>query len=80
MIESPVYEQILKEGREEALKSGVLAVLEAKFEVVPQDIEEEVKAVEGSKQLEIVLKRASVSKELAEFRDFLRRVKAAVVQ
>ncbi|MCL0069687.1 hypothetical protein M1N85_03180 [Dehalococcoidia bacterium] len=58
----------------------MLAVLEAKFEVVPQDIEEGVKAVEGLKQLEIVLKRASVSKDLAEFRDFLRRVKAAVVQ
>ncbi|MBT9143877.1 MAG: hypothetical protein DDT29_02291 [Dehalococcoidia bacterium] len=84
MIESPVYEQILKEGREEgreeALKSSVLAVLEARFEVVPQDVEKGVKAVEGLKQLEIVLKRASVSKDLAEFRDSLRRVKAAVVQ
>ncbi len=84
MIESPVYEQILKEGREEgreeALKSSVLAVLEARFEVVPQDVEKGVKAVEGLKQLEIVLKRASVSKDLAEFRDFLRRVKSPAVQ
>ncbi|MBT9166417.1 MAG: hypothetical protein DDT25_01102 [Chloroflexi bacterium] len=80
MIESPVYGQILKKGGEEALKSSVLAVLEARFEVVPQDVEKGVKAVEGLKQLEIVLKRASVSKDLAEFRDSLRRVKAAVVQ
>jgi predicted transposase YdaD len=84
MIESPVYEQILKEGREEGreetLKNSVLAVLEARFEVMPQDIEEGVKAVEGLRQLEIILKRASVCKDLAEFRDFLRKVKSAVLQ
>ncbi|MCL0035349.1 hypothetical protein M1N00_01650 [Thermodesulfovibrionales bacterium] len=84
MIESPVYEQILKEGREEgreeALKSSVLAVVEARFEMVPRDVEEGVKAVEGLRQLEVALKRASVSRDLAEFRDFLRKVKAAAVQ
>jgi predicted transposase YdaD len=88
MIESPVYEQILKEGeekgreegREEALKGSVLAVLEARFEVMPRDIEQGVKAVEGLRQLEIILKRASVCKDLAEFRDLLRKVKSAVLQ
>jgi hypothetical protein len=79
MIESPVYEQILKEGGEEALRSGVLAVLEARFEMVPKDIEERVKALEGLRQLEIALKRASVSNDLAEFRDFLTRIMSPVV-
>ncbi|MBT9149094.1 MAG: hypothetical protein DDT27_01015 [Dehalococcoidia bacterium] len=77
MIESPVYEQILKEGREEALRSSVLAVLEARFEVASPNIEKGVKAVDGLRQLEIVLKRASVSKDLAEFRDFLRKIRAS---
>jgi len=54
-------------------------VLEARFEVMPQDIEKGIKPVEGLRQLEIVLKRASVSKDLAEFRDFLWRVKSPVV-
>jgi hypothetical protein len=84
MIQSPVYEQIVKEGeekgREEAFKGSVLAVLEARFEVMPQDIEEGVKAVERLRQLEIILKRASVCKDLAEFRDFLSKVKSAVLQ
>ena len=84
MIESPVYEQILKEGREEgrkeALKSSVLAVVEARFEMAPRDVEEGVKAVEGLRQLEATLKKASVSRDLTEFRDFLRKVKAAAVQ
>jgi hypothetical protein len=55
-------------------------VVEARFEVMPRDIEQGVKAVEGLRQREIVLKRASVCKDLAEFRDFLRRVKSAVLQ
>ena len=42
-------------------------------------VKEGIKAVEGLRQLEIVLKRASVSKDLGEFRDFLRRVKSPVV-
>ncbi|MCL0066792.1 hypothetical protein M1N54_02770, partial [Thermodesulfovibrionales bacterium] len=63
-----------------ALKSSVLAVVEARFEMVPRDVEEGVKAVEGLRQLEVALKKASVSRDLAEFRDFLRKVKAAAVQ
>ncbi|MCL0033855.1 hypothetical protein M1M99_03500, partial [Thermodesulfovibrionales bacterium] len=35
-----------EEGREEALKSSVLAVVEARFEMVPRDVEEGVKAVD----------------------------------
>jgi len=35
IIESPVYEQILKEGKAEALKGSVLVALAARFEVVP---------------------------------------------
>ncbi|MCL0033208.1 hypothetical protein M1M99_00150 [Thermodesulfovibrionales bacterium] len=89
MIESPVYEQILKEGREEGrglgreegrketLKNNILAVLEGRFEIVPHDIEGEIGGIERPKLLEILLKKAIVVKDIAEFRGFLERVRAS---
>ncbi|MCL0098360.1 hypothetical protein M1O16_00620, partial [Dehalococcoidia bacterium] len=75
MIESPVYEQILKEGREEGrketLRDDILAVLEARFEIVPHDIEGEIGGIERLKLLEILLKKAIVVKDIDEFRGFL---------
>ncbi|MCL0058869.1 hypothetical protein M1O47_04255, partial [Dehalococcoidia bacterium] len=79
MIESPVYEQILKEGREEGrketLRDDILAVLEARFEIVPHDIEGEIGGIERLKLLEILLKKAIVVKDIDEFRGFLERAR-----
>ena len=81
MIESPVYEQILKEGREEGrketLRDDILAVLEARFEIVPHDIEGEIGGIERLKLLEILLKKAIVVKDIDEFRGFLERARAS---
>ncbi|MCL0079797.1 hypothetical protein M1O18_02715 [Dehalococcoidia bacterium] len=81
MIESPVYEQILKEGREEGrketLRDDILAVLEGRFEIVPHDIEGEIGGIERPKLLEILLKKAIVVKDIDEFRGFLERARAS---
>ena len=81
MIESPVDEQILKEGREEGrketLRDDILAVLEARFEIVPHDIEGEIGGIERLKLLEILLKKAIVVKDIDEFRGFLERARAS---
>ncbi|MCL0067160.1 hypothetical protein M1N54_04710, partial [Thermodesulfovibrionales bacterium] len=66
-----------EEGRKETLKSNILAVLEGRFEIVPHDIEGEIGGIERPKLLEILLKKAIVVKDIAEFRGFLERVRAS---
>jgi predicted transposase YdaD len=89
MIESPVYEQILKEGREEgrekgreegrreSLKNDILAVLEVRFQIVPHVIEQDIQGIDGLRQLGILHKKAVVVNDVDEFRQFLERIKAS---
>ena len=85
MIESPVYEQILKDGmekgmekgKEEALRGSVLAALETRFGMVPGDIGEGVASVRDINQLEILHRKAVVVEDFDEFREFLKKVKTS---
>ena len=75
MLESPVYEQIMAEGREEGRKEGqqarlceyVLAVLEVRFGAVPSAMAEQVRRQKDREALEGLLRRAAVVESLEVF-------------
>ena len=79
MLESPAYQDILDEGkaiglqqgREERLREDVLDVLEVRFDIVPPDIEEQVRQIRGQKSLEGLHRRAILEESLDAFRSLL---------
>ena len=87
MLESPVYQEILEEGkamgleqgleqglehgRGERLREDVWDVLEVRFKRVPLDIEEQVRQIRGRKTLEGLLRKAVLVESLDVFRSLL---------
>jgi len=73
MLESPVYREILEEGKElgeeTRLREDVLAVLEVRFGSVPSWVKTLVGEVREKKVLERLLRRAIVVEDLGAFRD-----------
>ena len=86
MLESPVYREILEEGKALGLKEGlelgeesrlredVLEVLEVRFGVVPSSLEELVRKVRGKRTLEGLLRRSILVEDVEAFREDVRRV------
>ena len=71
MLESPVYEQIRAEGRDEGqqarLCEDVLAVLEVRFGLVPPALAERVRQLKDPEALEGFLRGAAVAESLEAF-------------
>ena len=86
MLESPVYREILEEGKALGLKEGlelgeesrlredVLEVLEVRFGLVSSSLEELVRKVRGKRALEGLLRRAILVEDVETFREEVRRV------
>ena len=82
MLESPVYQEILEEGRvaglkegqEEGLRESVLEVLEVRFGVVPLDVREQVRQIRGKETLQGLLRRVAVVESIEAFRDELSKI------
>jgi len=79
MLESPVYREILEEGRlageqkgnQERLCADVLAVLEVRFGLVPDSLTEQVSQVTDRDRLEALHRRAVVVESLEVFEEEL---------
>ena len=75
MLESPVYEQIMEEGRQAGREEGqlarlredVLAALEVRFGVAPSSLAEQVRKMEDHQALEGLMRRAIVVESLEVF-------------
>ena len=75
MLESPVYREILEEGKamglaegqEEGLRESVLEALAVRFGMVPFEMEKSVRQLRGRKTLEGLLRRAILTKSLKAF-------------
>jgi predicted transposase YdaD len=82
MLESPFYREILEEGKaiglelgqEERLREDVLEALEVRFEIVPPDLEKQVRQIQGKKTLEGLLRRAILTESLEAFREDVSKV------
>lgn len=86
MLESPVYREILEEGRAVGVKEGrelgqedrlrvdILEVLAVRFERVPADLEGQVGQVRGQKTLELLHRRAVLVESLDAFAQELNRI------
>ena len=72
MLESPVYREILEEGK--ALGENVLEVLEVRFGIVPSSLEELVRKVQGKRALEGLHRRAILMEDVETFREDVRRL------
>jgi len=87
MLESPVYREILEEGKAMGLEEGkamgletrlredVLEVLEVRFGMVPYQVEEQVRRVRGWKTLEGLHRKAVVVESLEAFGEVLSAVR-----
>lgn len=79
MLESPVYREILEEGKamglEARLREDVLEVLGVRFGKVPYQVEEQVRRIRGGKTLEELLRKAVLVKGLEAFGDVLSSVR-----
>jgi len=91
MLESPVYQEILKEGRAMGLEEGqarglelgqearlredVLEVLEVRFGMVPYQVEEQVSRLRGRKTLEGLHRKAVLVESLEAFGEVLSGVR-----
>ena len=77
MLESPVYREILEEGREEGreerLREDVLEVLEVRFGQVPAELATQVRQLRGQKDLEMLHRRAILIEGLEAFAGELAR-------
>ena len=87
MVESPVYQEILKEGKvmglqegkvlglqegqESRLREDVLEVLEVRFGLVPYQVEEQVSRLRGRKMLEGLHRKAIMVENLEAFGEVL---------
>ena len=71
MLESPVYREIMEEGREEGreegLRENILTALEVRFGAVPDGLAARVRQVQGRVRLEPLLRRAIVAESLEGF-------------
>jgi predicted transposase YdaD len=67
MAESPLIQELVAEK----LQIAILGILEERFQTVPSDLAEQVRAVTREKKLNILIRKASVSRNLEAFRDFL---------
>ena len=86
MLESPVYREILEEGKalglkeglelgeEQGLRESVLDVLDVRFGVVPPDVEELVRSIRGKASLESLLRKVAVIESVEAFREHLAKV------
>ena len=78
MLESPVYREILEEGKalgeESRLREDVLEVIEVRFGIVPSSLEELVRKIRGKRALEGLLRRAILVEDVETFREDVRRV------
>jgi hypothetical protein len=57
----------IQRGRQEGLQQGLLAVLEARFDEVPQEIVDKVRTIEDSARLEALHREAVNAGSIAEF-------------
>ena len=67
MLESPVYREILEEGRLEGLCADVLAVLEVRFGPLPDFLAQQVGQVTDRERLEALHRRAVLVESLEVF-------------
>ena len=89
MLESPVYRDILEEGKamglelgqelgqEEGLRESVLEALAVRFGMVPFEMEKKVRQIRGRKTLEGLHRRAILTESLKAFGEDLARVQAS---
>ena len=66
-------EQGLEQGQLEATRDSVLDILEARFEIAPQDIVKELKGIDEIAVLRQLRKKAVVVEGLEEFREMVRK-------
>jgi hypothetical protein len=64
MIESPLINQIVAEARQE----DILKFLQARFDSVPDDVSERLRAVRGEKKLVALIKHAARCRDINAFR------------
>ena len=82
MLESPVYQEILEEGKalglelgqESRLREDVLEALAVRFGMVPYEVEEQVRRIRGGKTLEGLHRKAILVESLETFREALSSV------
>ena len=67
--------EMIDEGRLENAQESVIDAIEAKFDVVPEDIANTIKGIEDMDVLKGLLKRAIKSETLDEFRKVLETIK-----
>jgi hypothetical protein len=67
MAESPLIRELVAVE----LQNVLLEVLEERFQTVSSDLAEQVRAVTRAKKLHALIRKASVSRDLEAFRDFL---------
>ncbi len=67
MLESPVYREILEEGRQEGLREDILTTLSVRLGPVPSALAARVRACQGQEVLEALFRRALVVDSLALF-------------
>ena len=79
MLESPVYREILEEGKamgqEVRLREDVLEALEVRFGMVPYEVEEQVHRIRGRKTLEGLHRKAILVENLEAFAEVLSSVR-----
>ena len=66
MRESVVYQRILREGRQEGLRTSILSVLESRFGAVPGNLDEQLILL-TPEQLQSLLRQAATCGTLEEF-------------
>ena len=81
MLESPFYREILEEGKElgqeEGVRESVLEALEVRFGLVPPDVEERMRRIQGKRTLEGLLRRAILVESLEAFGEALSKVQTS---
>lgn len=76
MIESPLIDEVfdqlfgekLRKAKQEAKQEAISAVLQARFNSVPEDIRERLRAVHVLKKLNALTKHAAGCRDLEAFR------------
>jgi len=67
MIESAIYKEVLAKGREES----ILDVLTARFESIPDGVQQKVHSIKDNAVLKKLIKIAATAKDLSEFEKHL---------
>ncbi|MBU0700469.1 hypothetical protein KKE26_04130 [bacterium] len=83
MIQSPVYQEILREGEmlgiaqgmERGKKDGILEILGERFGFVSPKLEQGVNSLQGMKVCEILLRKAVKISSIGEFEELLEKTK-----